>query len=414
MAIDLRKINLKNQAREYLTIVFGTILYAVGISYFMLPYQLTTGGVAGIGALIFYATGFEVQNTYLIINIALLVFAVKELGWKFCVKTIFAVLTLTIMLWFVQRTHEFFGSPKLVGDELFMACLIGAIFEGAGLGCCFMAGGSTGGTDIIAAIVNKYKNMSLGTVIMLLDIIIISSCYLVFHDIQRVIFGFVLLVVSSFTLDYVVSRYRQAVEFKIYSRNPNAIAEAIIKTGRGVTLLEGEGYYTKSERKVIISVVPRRDQIMWMKMIKSIDPFAFVTMGNVSGVWGEGFEAMKVKMKKEQLKRHVLVLTTDDESELAEAREVFGDGYDVRSLRQIGCDVNNPVNSDILCNDAVLKGRYVKRFYGFDCLSKGKTLDEFGSTIYALVTGDAVSLQYLINKFGTIQEVKDYLDNNKR
>ena len=101
MAIDLRKINLKNQAREYLTIVFGTILYAVGISYFMLPYQLTTGGVAGIGALIFYATGFEVQNTYLIINIALLVFAVKELGWKFCIKTIFAVLTLTIMLWFV-------------------------------------------------------------------------------------------------------------------------------------------------------------------------------------------------------------------------------------------------------------------------------------------------------------------------
>ena len=180
-----------------------------------------------------------------------------------------------------------------------------------------------------------------------------------------------------------------------------------------MTLLEGEGYYTKSERRVIISVVPRRDQVVWMKMIKSIDPFAFVTMGNVSGVWGEGFDAMKVKMKKEQLKRHVLVLTTDDEDELDEARKVFGDGYDVRSLRQIGCDVDNPVNSDIQCNDAVLKGRYVKRFYGFDCLSKGKVLDESGSTIYVLVTGDAVSLQYVINKFDTIQDAKKFLDANK-
>lgn len=398
---------------DYLRITLGTIFYAVAVAFFLLPYKLTTGGVSGIGALIFYSTGFEVQNSYLIINALLLILAIKELGWRFCIKTIFAVLMLTFTLWLGQRVYEMCGSPMLVGEELSMACLIGAILEGSAVGICFMAGGSTGGTDIIAAIVNKYRNVSLGTVMMLVDVIIISSCYFVFHDIQRVIFGFVLLIVSSVTVDYIVSRNRQAVEFKIYSRNPNAIANAIIKTGHGVTVMDGLGYYTKSERKVIVSVVRKSEQIIFLRMIKSIDPYAFVTMGKVSGVWGEGFDIMKVRDKSNALKRMVVVVATDNEEFVNEVREHFGDNYEIRSLQDVGCDLNNPVNNDILSDNAVLKARYLKQFYGFNSIAYGKTLDEKVTNVYAVVTGDAVKDEYIINKFTTLEEAKVFLDKEK-
>lgn len=405
---------IKNKATDYLYITCGVSLYALGVAFFLLPYKLTTGGVAGIGTIIFYISGFEVQNTYLLINALLLVFAIKELGWRFCVKTIYAVLSLSFLLWLTQRLYNLAGNPMVVGDELLLACLIGAILEGAGLSLCFMAGGSTGGTDIIAAVINKYRNVSLGTVIMLLDVIIISSCYFVFYDIQRVIFGFVILIVSSLTLDYLITRNKQAVEFKIYSRNPYAIANAIINSGRGVTILDGIGFYTKSERKVIISVVRRQEQVMWFRMIKSIDPFAFVTMANVSGVWGEGFDKIKVKDSNNKSKGRVLVVATDNLEEIEEARIIFGNGYDIRSLKDVGCDVENPVNSDIQSNNAVLRARFVKQFYGFDCIAKGTTLNDTKQTIFALVTGDAVAQEFIVNKFVTVEEVKEYLDNDKK
>lgn len=403
----------KSEILDYSIITLGGIFYALAVSFFLLPYKLTTGGVSGIGALIYYSTGFEVQNSYLIINALLLVLAVKELGWKFCIKTIFAVLLFTFTLWLGQRVYEMCGKPLLVGEELSMACLIGAILEGAAIGMCFMVGGSTGGTDIIAAIVNKYRNMSLGTVMLLLDVIIISSCYFVFYDIQRVIFGFVLLIISSVTVDYIVSRDRQAVEFKIYSRNPYAIADAIIKTGHGVTIMDGQGYYTKSERKVIVSVVRKREQVIWLRMIKAIDPFAFVTMGKVSGVWGEGFDVMKVRDKDNALKRKVIVLASDDEAFLTHVRSVFGEKYDVRSLQDVGCDTNNPVNNDILGNNAVLKVRYLKNFYGFHSIAYGKTLDEETREVYAVATGNAVNDECIIDKFTTLDEAKAFLDNQK-
>lgn len=298
----------------------------------------------------------------------------------------------------------------IVGDQLSMACLIGAILEGVALALCFLAGGSTGGTDIIAAIVNKYRNMSLGTLIMLMDVVVISSCYFVFYDIQRVIFGFVLLIVSSISLDYFISRNRQAVEFKIFSRNPKAIAEAIIKTGRGVTLLEGQGYYTKSERKVILSVVRKREQMYWLKMIKSIDPFAFVTMTNVNSVWGEGFDVMKVREKSNALKRKVIVLASDEMDEIEEMRTIFGAKYDVRSLMDVGCDVSNPINTDILSKNAVLKARFVKQFYGYDCVAYGTTLNDSSTNIFAVATGNVPDEEPKVDKFANIEEVKGFFE----
>lgn len=404
------KKRILSELPDYLTIMFGVMVYSFAAAFFILPYKLSSGGVTGIGLLIFYATGLEVQNTVLAINTVLLIIAIKELGFKFCVKTIFATLSLSFFLWLAQRAYEWAGSPMPVGDEMFMACMIAAVFQGLGLAICFRAGGSTGGTDIVAAIVNKYRNMSLGTVIMIIDIVIISCCYFVFHDIQRVVFGYVLLIVASFTIDYLMTRSQQSVEFKIYSRNPQPIADALTESSHGVTILNGMGNYTKSERKVIITVVHRSERQYIFRLIMSIDPYAFVTMGNVSGVWGEGFDTMKVS-KKNSPQPHIIVLATNQENELDEARALFGEGYEVRSLSGIGCDVNNPLNLDIQSHDAGLRARCIKYYYGYDCLAAGSTED--GASEVVLAMGKAAADDTQIYRFGTLAEVKAFLDATK-
>lgn len=398
---------LLNEILDYLLITVGVSLYAVAVNFFFLPYKLTTGGVTGIGSLIYYATGFEVHNTYFLVNAALLLMAFRILGWKFLSKTIYATGALTLMLWLLQRVYVYVGSPMVVGDELFMATVIGAIIEGVGLALCFTAGGSTGGIDIIAAVVNKYRNVSLGTVIMLCDLVIVSSSYIVLRNIQLVIFGYVNLITASMALDYFIRSYRQSVEFKIYSRNPIAIADTLTNMGRGVTILDGMGYFTKSDRKVIISVVRRREQAEMLRMIKNIDPYAFVTMGNVTGVWGEGFDAMKVKENRHTLKRHVLVLATNSADEIGRAQDLFGETFEIRSLKAVGIDIDKPLNDDILHGNAEQKVAYVKNFYGFDALVEEKDVD--GNLQYVVSTGSEG--QCIINRFGDVEAVRLHLIN---
>ncbi len=365
------------EARDYLMIALGTFLYSVGQVCFMLPYGLTSGGVSGISAIVYYATGLEVQVTYSFINAMFLVAAVIVLGWKFCMKTIWGVLTTTFWLWIFQRIvmDENGQLPQLIGNEAFMACVLGALIQGTGLFFCFSNNGSTGGTDIIAAIVNKYRNVSLGQILMICDIIIISSCYFIFHDWYRVIFGFVMLIVCNMTLDYHTTRSRQAVQFMIFSRNPSAIANAIIKRGHGVTMLSGEGWYTSSERKVIVSIVKRRDQVYIFRMIRSIDPYAFVSMGNVNGVWGQGFDKMKVTKDKDLQGKRTLVFASNSEHKLAEVRAIMGSKYDIRSLADIGCYIDIPEKAATTQGNALLKANFVKRYYGFDCFADDSALE---------------------------------------
>ena len=320
---------LKLELKDYFFITLGVSIYALGVNIFMLPYGLTTGGVIGIATIIFYVTEWNVNTTYFIINVCLLIVAVKTLGLKFCLKTIYGVLSMTYILGLFQGLiadvdasgHLVF--PRLLGDETLMACVLGGITDGIGLYLCFANNGSTGGTDIIAAIVNKYKQMSLGTVILACDIIIISSCYPVFHDWFRVIFGFVLLFICSFTLDFCLNKTNQSVQFLIFSRNPQKIADAIVKTGRGVTMLDGEGWYTHSERKVLLSIVRKNEQMYIQRLIKSIDPFAFVSLSNANSVWGEGFDQMKVKAEKQQKDKRTLVFATNSTHKLNEARAIL-------------------------------------------------------------------------------------------
>ena len=262
MEISILK-KLGRESKDYLAITFGLMCYAFGWVAFMLPYQITTGGATGICAIIYYVTGIEIQVSYFILNAILMGFALKILGPKFSIKTIFAILVLTFLLWLFQRLLEGDDGklPLLLGPgQDFMACVIGAGLLGFGIGVVFCNNGSTGGTDIIAWIINKYKDVTLGRMIMYCDIVIISSCYFIFHDWRRVLFGFCVLFIMSIVIDYVVNSARQSVQFLIFSRKHDEIAQGIsTQINRGVTLLDGKGWYSKQDIKVVV-VLAKKSQ----------------------------------------------------------------------------------------------------------------------------------------------------------
>ncbi len=293
------KSEVIQELKDYFAITLGLISYAIGWAAFLLPYQITTGGTTGIGAIIYYSIGFPIQYTYFIINAILMTFAIRILGPKFSIKTTYAIFMLTFLLglfqWIINDENGV--PPQILGEgEDFMACLIGSTLCGIGLGVTFNANGSTGGTDIIAAIINKYRDVTLGRMVMLCDVIIISSCYFVFHDWRRIIFGFVTLFVIGIVLDYIVNSARQSVQFLIFSKEYEKIADHIIKdTHRGVTVLDGTGWYSKGDVKVLVVLAYKRQSVAIFRLVKEIDPNAFISQSSVIGVYGEGFDRLKVK-----------------------------------------------------------------------------------------------------------------------
>ena len=316
MATTRIKTNIAQDIRDYVVITIGLLMYAIGFTCFQLPYEITTGGLAGAGAVIFYATGFPVQYTFFSVNILLLIVAVKVLGWRFCLKTIYAVFMLTFLLALVQEVTIYWAQvrpnmfpdinphshlPQVVQGNAFMSCILGAAIEGVGIGFVFLHNGSTGGTDIIASIINKYKDVTLGQMMMLCDIIIITTAFfLPDGDVDKLLYGYCTLIIVNLMLDYVVDRGRQSVQFLIFSREYDAIAAAISATHRGVTVLDGQGWYTKQERKVLVVLAKKRESTNIFRIIQNIDPNAFVTQSKVIGVFGEGFDRIKVKAKKDK------------------------------------------------------------------------------------------------------------------
>jgi len=292
--IKLSKSDVLIELRDYFLITIGLICYAFGWSAFLLPYQITTGGVTGVSAIIYYASGVPIQYSYFIINAILMTAAIKILGPKFSIKTTYAIFMLTFLLWFFQ---QLIGNTQIIGvGQDFMACIIGATMGGAGLGIVFIKNGSTGGTDIIAAVVNKYRDVTFGRMILYCDIVIISSCYFVFNDWRRVVFGFVTLVVISYVLDLIVNSARQSVQFLIFSKEYQQIADRIIAdTHRGVTVLNGTGWYSKNDVKVLVVLAKKSQSIEIFRLVKDIDPNAFISQSSVIGVYGEGFDRIKVK-----------------------------------------------------------------------------------------------------------------------
>ena len=297
MTISQKK--LMTEAKDYLVITLGLLLYTFAWTVFLLPYEIVTGGVTGISAIVYYATGFPIEYTYLVINIALLIMALKILGLRFMIKTIYAIVVLAAFLaiaqkLFIQPDGAF---PLVLGpSEDFMSLIIGTMLTGCSLAIVFLNNGSTGGTDIVAACVNKYHNISLGTVLILVDVLIISSCIPVFNDWRKLVFGLIAMAIECSVLDYVMNARRESVQFLIFSNKWQEIANAIgTQTEHGLTLLDGHGWYTGKERKVICLLAKKRESTFIFRLIKTIDPNAFVSQSSVIGVYGEGFDEIKVK-----------------------------------------------------------------------------------------------------------------------
>ena len=264
-----------HELKDYLMIALGMIMYGIGWTVFLLPNDITTGGVPGIASIVYFAIGLPVQYVYFGINVLLLILAIWQLGWKFSIKTVFAVFTLTFFLSVIQKVTQ---GLTLLHDQPFMACVLGASFCGSGIGIAFSSNGSTGGTDIIAAIVNKYRDITLGKVMLICDLIIISSSYFVLKDWEKVVYGYVTLYICSFVLDQVVNSARQSVQFFIISDKYEEIGKHInVYPHRGVTVINASGFYSGKEQKMLFVLAKKRESSIIFRLIKEIDPHAFVS-----------------------------------------------------------------------------------------------------------------------------------------
>ena len=280
--------------REYILIAFGLFLYAGAWKAFLLPHQITGGGVTGIGALTYYAIGIPISVTYFSINAILLLFAIKSVGIKFSLRTIYGVAVLTLFFSILPQAvpGTFVGK-----DDNFMACIIGGLLSGVGIGLVFLSNGSSGGTDIIAKVVNKYRNITLGRILLYCDVLIISSSYfLKIGSIERIVYGLTALTVTTLAVDMVINGVRQSVQFFIFSKEYEEIATRInIEVHRGVTILDGMGWYSKEPVKVITVIARKNESIKIFRIVKEIDPNAFISQSSAIGVYGEGFDVIKGK-----------------------------------------------------------------------------------------------------------------------
>ena len=275
---------------DYLLITIGLVIYAFGWTAFILSNQIVTGGVTGVCALIFFSTGLPVSVSYISINLVLLVIAFKVLGAKYLIKTVFGVIGLSL---FLSLFQTIFTEPILKGEPA-MAIVIGGILCGAGLGLIFSANGNSGGTDIIATIVNKYKNISIGRALIFCDFLIIGSSYFLFHSVDKIVFSFVEMLVCNYVLDMVLNGNRQSVQFFIFSPKYDEICERIIADiGRGCTILDGTGGYSHKSVKVVVVLAKKSESIAIFRLVKQIDNKAFISQSPVRGVYGEGFDPIK-------------------------------------------------------------------------------------------------------------------------
>ena len=297
MDFKLKKGRVWEFIKDFFAINLGMATYALGWAAFLLPYHITTGGMTGMFAILYYLTKFPISAAVLISNAILLIIAFKPLGWKFVGKSAYAAVALSF---FLEMGQQMMTSPdgtlmQILGPgQDSMACVLGAILNGLGIGIVFLSGGSTGGWDIIAALVNKYKNISFGRALLILDFVVIASCWPIFHDVRMVVFGYVTLVVYTYALDMLINSTRQDIQFIIFTNKPNEISQRIItETCHSVTLMNGEGFYSHQDIKVLITIVHKRESINILRMIKETDPAAFVSQSRAEGVYGNGFNAIR-------------------------------------------------------------------------------------------------------------------------
>jgi len=297
MDIKLKKGRIWEFLQDFLAVNLGIAIYALGWAAFLLPYHITTGGLTGMFAIVYYLTKFPMSAAIFIANGILLLISIKPLGWKFVAKTSYAVFALSSFLEIGRQmmTNDDGTLMQILGPgQDSMACVLGAILNGIGIGMVFLAGGSTGGWDIIAALVNKRHNVSFGRILLYLDFVVIASCWPIFHDWRMVVFGYVALAIYTYVIDMLINSSRQDVQFIIFTRKHKEICDRIIsETVHSATVLDGEGYYTHEDVKVVFVIAHKRESLTVLRMIREIDPAAFVSQSRAEGVYGNGFNVIK-------------------------------------------------------------------------------------------------------------------------
>ena len=280
-----------NSIKSYIMISIGLLIYAFGWTAFLIPSDVIGGGVTGVSSLIFFATGIPVGVINLIINGVLVLIAMRILGAKFGVNTVFGIVMSSVF--FIVLQH--FIKEPLVANNPFMCAMIGGMLSGLGVGIAFSNGGNSGGTDIIALIITNYYNISPGRVIIYLDILIIASSYLLFGSVEKIVYGYVVMGLFGYTLDIVIEGSKQSYQIMVFSKNNDIIANRIgTEINRGVTLLKGFGWYTQNEQNVLMVIAQKHDKQNIMRIIKESDENAFISIAKVSGVFGKNFDKIKI------------------------------------------------------------------------------------------------------------------------
>ncbi|MBR3027017.1 MAG: YitT family protein [Bacteroidales bacterium] len=289
----IQQRQLKQMAKDYVFIFVGICLYSVGYCAFLLPEKIVMGGVTGISTLFYYSLGWNPAIMLWVINVLLLAIAFRFISMEFTIRTIVGVTLLSLTIGVMQPIFE--AHPVITaGEDKFMHVLIAGLLGGAGLGLAFVHNGSTGGTDIVVALISKFSRMSLGRALQLTDICIISSSYFLFHSAELIVYGVCFTLVASFMIDYVVRGTHQTVQFLIISKRYEKIADAMNNSlHRGVTILHGEGWYSKSDVEVVMVLCRKYESQYVFNLVKAIDPNAMVSQTFCQGVFGEGFDKIK-------------------------------------------------------------------------------------------------------------------------
>lgn len=306
------KTSVGTLVKEYGLVTVGVVAYALGWSIFLLPNNLIGGGVSGFASILYYATGIPMGITYLVLNVILLIIGTKILGTGFGGKTIYAIITTSIMLAIMPKViptdfiHEF-----AISNGKLICTIIGGVIAGFGIGLSISQGGSTGGTDIVALLWCKFNPASPGRVILIVDVVIILSSLLFpsytdtgealgfSEKLAVVVYGLIQVTVSGYAVDLYLSGSKQSVQAFIFTKKAEEMADAIaFGMKRGVTVLNAKGWYTKEDRKVLMVVTRKTDLNILLRYVKSIDADAFLSVSSVMGVYGQGFDTIKLKTKK--------------------------------------------------------------------------------------------------------------------
>ena len=311
------KNSLVTLFKEYCLVTLGVVAYALGWSLFLLPNNLIGGGVSGFASILYYATGLPMGVTYFILNIVLLIVGTKILGTGFGSKTIYAIIMTSVMLSIMPKIipsdfiHEFaLSNGKLI------CTILGGIIAGFGIGLSISQGGSTGGTDIVALVWCKFSPASPGRVIFVVDVVIILSSLLFpsytdtgellpfTEKLAVVVYGLIQVTVSGYAIDMYLSGSKQSVQAFIFTKKVEEMADAIaFDMKRGVTLIPAKGWYSKEERSVLMVVTRKTDLNLLLRYVKGIDPDAFLSVSSAMGVYGQGFDTIKVKTGKKNVSK---------------------------------------------------------------------------------------------------------------